>query len=162
MSNFANCLEPGFDYDTAASGPPVPKRLAVDRSCGDGSLQAVDPSVHPAISGEHAYRLCGSCQGASPMSEELLYYSAPTPATIPAWCEPQPGLLVQKLPPDCSTANTPVYQHRLVWFFISKTVCFSHGPLPASGTPLPLSSDPCIGFTDVDATTGQQGYSTTG
>jgi hypothetical protein len=114
ISNFANCLEPGFDYDTAPSGPPAPQRLAVDRSCGDGSLQAVDSSVHPAISGEKAYRLCGSCQGASPMSEELLYYSAPTPATIPARCEPKPGLLVQQMPPDCSTANTPLYQHRLV------------------------------------------------
>jgi len=163
ISNFANCLEPGFDYDTASNGPPVPKRLAVDRSCGDGSLQAVDSSIHPAISGERAYRLCGSCQGASPISEELLYYSAPTPATIPARCAPQPGLLVQQLPPDCSTANIPLYQHRLVWFFISKGTCAFFGPMPPAGaSPYPTSTLTCVWFTDVDARTGQQGFATSG
>ena len=163
ISNFANCLEPGFDYDTAASGPPVAKRLAVNRSCGDGLLQAVDPSVHPTISGERAYRLCGSCQGASPISEELLYYSAPTPATIPARCEPKPGPLIQQMPPDCSTATTPLYQHRLVWFFISKGTCAFFGPMPLAGAPpYPTSLTTCVWFTDVDATTGQQGFATSG
>ena len=93
------------------------------------------------------------------MSEELVYYSAATPAIIPARCVPEPGVL---MPPDCSTANIPIYQHRLVWFFISNAVCQPYGVLAATGPQPVLRSNPCIGFTDVDATTGAQGFGTTG
>jgi hypothetical protein len=161
VSNFANCLEPGFDYGAPRSGAPVPQRLTVDRSCGQDLLQAVDPAVKPAISGDRAYRLCDRCGSDSAMSEELVYYSAAAPAIIPARCEPT-GQLVERLPPDCATANTPIYQHRLVWFFISNAVCQPFGVLPATGTMPVLRSTPCIGFTDVDATTGAQGDGTTG
>ena len=166
ISQFENCLKPGFDYGAPRSGAPVPQRLAVDRSCGHDLLQAVDPAVKPAISGERAYRLCSMCTSDSSLSEELLYYSAATPAIIPARCVPQPG---QQLPADCATANIPIYQHRLVWFFISETICTSAGlggPMILAGAtprpPRPPRSGRCIAFTHVDATTGAQGFWTSG
>jgi hypothetical protein len=171
ISQFENCLEPGFDYSAPRSGAPVPQRLTVDRSCGQDLLQAVDPAVKPAISGDRAYRLCVLCPSDLSLSEELLYYSAATPAVMPARCEPQPGLLVQQMPADCSTASTPIYQHRLVWFFISKVICTNlggglGGPMIPVGAmprpPRPPMSGPCITFTDVDAMTGAQGFSTSG
>src|ERR1700736_3363206 len=79
ISQFENCLKPGFDYGAPRSPAPVPQRLAIDRSCGQDILQAVDPAVKPAISGDRAYRLCNLCPSYSSLSEELLYYSAATP-----------------------------------------------------------------------------------
>ena len=168
ISQFENCLKPGFDYGAPRSPAPVPQRLAVDRSCGQDLLQAVDPALKPAISGDRAYRLCSMCTSDSTLSEELLYYSAATPAMLPARCMPQPG---QPLPADCATADIPIYQHRLVWFFISATICTSSGfglggpMIPVGATPRPPRpprSGRCIAFTHVDATTGAQGFWTSG
>src|ERR1700736_6911566 len=79
ISQFENCLKPGFDYGAPRSPAPVPQRLAVDRSCGQDLLQAVAPAVKPAISGDRAYRLIDRRGRDSAMSAEQPYYSAVTP-----------------------------------------------------------------------------------
>src|ERR1700736_3164280 len=168
ISHFENCPKPGFDYGAPRSPAPVPQPLAVDSSCVQDLLQTVAPAVRPAISGERAYRLCSMCTSDSTLSEELLYYSAATPAMLPARCMPQPG---QPLPADCATADIPIYQHRLVWFFLSAAICTSSGfclggpMIPGGATRRPPRrprSGRCIACTHVDATTGAQGFWSSG
>jgi hypothetical protein len=159
VGSFLDCLSPGHDYDLPNQGPPVPELLAADRSCGAGRLQAVGAEITPKVSGAAAYELCcdGGGEANGMMTEELAYYSAPTPATIPAECVPAP---TKQLPPECSSDPAAQwYHHTLVWFFVWKADC-----APTLGPPGPRSNVPpaCVWFTSVDATTGQQGMLTGG
>jgi hypothetical protein len=162
-SQFLNCLEPGHDYNAPAS-QPVPQRVTVDRACGQDRLEAVPTSVIPKVSGAAAYARCDRCDKSSNLSEELAYYSAATPATMPAGCEPVPNV---PMPAVCNGPGTPVYDHRLVWFFVGKSNCSLLGgllgPNPAAKrSPVPLRSFPCVWFAPMDASNDTVDFTTSG
>ena len=158
-SPFLNCLEPGHDYDAPAS-PPVPQRLTVDRLCGQSRLQAVPLSVTARVSGAAAYARCDRCDKSTNLTEELAYYSAATPGTMPAGCEPAPNV---PMPAVCSGPGTPVYDRRLVWFFVAKTECVPIGPAPLPGhTTRPFQAIPCVWFAPMDASNGTVDFTTSG
>ena len=146
-------------------GDPEPAMMLAGAACPNCGEDDVDwLSVEDSSETAH----CDRCGSDSAVSEELVYYSAAIPAIILARCVPQPG---QQLPADCATANIPIYQHRLVWFFLSATICTSSGfglggpMIPVGATPRPPRpprSGRCIAFTHVDATTGAQGFWTSG
>jgi hypothetical protein len=90
------------------------------------------------------------------MTEELAYYSAPTPATEPAECQPTPNTPTSA---HCATAQaSPRYERTLVWFFVWKARC---PPLLGPGR-YPEVSTTCVWFTEVDASTGAPGMLTSG
>lgn len=160
VSQFLDCLVPGHNYELPSQGPPVPVLLVADRSCGQGRLQPVSAGLKPAVSGSDAYKRCQFCQSGQgvgqPMTEELAYYSAPTPASIPAECVPKPNL---PIPTRCTTASaSPWYEHALVWFFVWKAAC---PPLLGPGR-YPEVSTTCVWFTEVDASAGAPGMVTSG
>lgn len=159
VSSLVDCLSPGHDYDLSNESPPVPVFLSADRSCGPGRLQAVGAEITPNVSGADAYQLCCRSGGLPNrvMTEELAYYSAPTPATIPAECVPAP---TKRLPPQCTFEPAqPWYHHTLVWFFVWKADC------PPTFGPAVVKPNPpaaCVWFTLIDATTGELGMLTAG
>jgi hypothetical protein len=162
VSSLLDCLSPGYNYDRPSQGSPVPDVLAVDRSCGQGRLQGVTATVKPALSGSDAYQRCLFCPDGQAtdraMTEELAYYSASTPATVPSECVPEPNTQV---PPQCiAGAASPWYEHTLVWFFVWKANC-----PPMFGPPGPQRPETlvtCVWFTEVDASTGKQGMLASG
>jgi hypothetical protein len=160
VSQLLDCLAPGHNYDLPSQGPPVPVLLAADRTCGQGHLQRISPALKPAVSGSGAYKQCQFCQrgqsAGQPMTEELAYYSALTPASMPAECQPQPNT---PIPARCTPAQaSPWYERTLVWFFLWKGTC------PPVLGPGKYSEIPgtCVWFTLVDATTGAPGGLTSG
>jgi len=160
VSQLLDCLAPGHNYDLPSQGAPVAVLLAADRTCGQGRLQPVGAGLKPAVSGSDAYKRCQFCYGGwgvgKPMTEELAYYSAPTPASIPAECVPKPNL---PIPARCTTAQaSPWYEGTLAWFFVWKGPC---PPLLGPGK-YPETSSTCVWFTLVDATTGAPGGLTSG
>lgn len=157
VSSLLDCLSPGYNYDLPSQQPPVPDVLAVDRSCGDGRLQAVTGAIEPTLSGSVAYQRC--CQATDrAMTEELAYYSAPTPAAIPSQCVPEPDT---QLPQQCAAdPESPWHEHTLVWFFVWKADC--PPMLGPPGPPRPEISVTCVWFTEVDASTGTLGMLTSG
>jgi hypothetical protein len=161
VSQLLDCLVPGHNYDVPSQSPPVPVLLASDRTCGQGQLQPVSPALKPAVSGSGAYKQCQFCQSGQsvgqPMSEELAYYSALTPASVPAECQPQPN---SPIPARCTTAQaSPWYERTLVWFFVWKAPC---PPLLGPGKYPAIAGGWCVWFTLVDATTGAPGGLTSG
>jgi hypothetical protein len=91
------------------------------------------------------------------MTEELAYYSALTPASVPAECVPKPDT---PIPARCITAQaSPWYEGTLVWFFVWKGTC----PPPLGPGKYPeIPGGWCVWFTLVDATTGAPGMLTSG
>jgi hypothetical protein len=164
VSYYLGCLEPGFTYGGPPHGPPVPRRLATDRLCGGppDRLEAVSPKVVPRISGADAYAHISAGPSAQPryaVSEELAYYSAASPGTIPEACVPGSGAT----PPASGCGGTPWYQHTLVWFFVWKATCPpAMGPWRDGAPPVLSVPATCVWFTVMDATTGVEGGTTSG
>lgn len=162
VTGLASCLQPGYNYKPARSAAPAPERLAAERQCEQGMLTAVKPDVQPLISGADAYARCTECHNQDAMTEELAYYSAPTPATIPTECVPRPSAT---MPATCGSSSSPSYQHSLVWFFAWQAPCAPSGGAPVGGessAPVPQGPFTCVWFTQVDASTGAPGDVTSG
>jgi hypothetical protein len=156
---YLNCLQPGHDYDAPFAGPPVPQRLTIDRPCGQDLLEAVPAGVTPKISGAAAYARCDRCGKHVNMTEELAYYSAATPATLPAGCEPVPNV---PMPAVCNGPGTPVYNHRLVWFFIEKGHCQVYGAVNTVHNRALEDAMVCVWLVPEDASNGSIDYSMSG
>jgi hypothetical protein len=160
VSQYLDCLRPGHNYELPGQGAPMPELIAVDRSCGQGRLQSATVAMKPGVSGSDAYARCLFCHNGQStgrqMTEELAYYSAPTPASLPADCRPAPSTSMSA---HCATAQaTPWYEHTLVWFFVWKASC-----PPALGPgQYPEMSMTCVWFTVIDASTGTPGMLASG
>lgn len=167
--------------DEAAPPPPVmvtasPARLAVsepfspqpfvsrlDAAAGYPSmgitLDPVSPQVNPPISAGDAYSRCQGCPHGTAVQgfrQQLAYFSANTPATMPAICVPS-GV---PMPAGCANdPAVPLYQHRLAWVFTWHSTCLSLGGPPGSS---PSTSFTCLNVVPFDATTGDETYSFSG
>lgn len=122
------------------------------------TLDPVDPRATPPISATGAYSRCSSCPHGTPeqgFRQQLAYFSANTPATMPAECVPQGAPLTSA----CMNPPTvPIYQHRLAWVFTWYEQCLVLGPV---GQP-PGPSFSCLNVVPFDATTGDETYSFSG
>lgn len=141
--------------------PSVSRLAAVAGYVSMGiTLDPVNPQLNPPISAGDAYALCESCphgtltQG---FRQQLAYFSASTPATIPAACVPS-GV---PMPASCANdPGVPIYQHRLAWVFTWYSPCLSlGGPPPGSS---PSKHFTCLNVVPFDATTGDQTYTFSG
>ena len=123
------------------------------------TLDPVNPQLNPPISAGDAYALCESCphgtltQG---FRQQLAYFSANTPATIPAACVPS-GV---PMPASCANdPGVPIYQHRLAWVFTWYSPCLSLGGAPGGPPSKPFT---CLNVVPFDATTGDETYTFSG
>ena len=122
------------------------------------TLTPVDPPLNPPISAGDAYLRCQRCPHGTSVpgfGQQLAYFSANTPATIPAICVPS------GVPMPASCANdpaVPIYQHRLAWVFTWYSPCLSTGP-PGSSPSTPFT---CLNVVPFDATTGDETYTFSG
>jgi hypothetical protein len=123
------------------------------------TLDPVSPQVNPPISASDAYLRCQGCPHGTPVQgfrQQLAYFSANTPATMPPACVPS------GLPMPASCANdpaVPLYQHRLAWVFTWYSTCPSFGGPPGSSPSTPFT---CLNVVPFDATTGEETYSFSG
>jgi hypothetical protein len=122
------------------------------------TLDPVSPQVNPPISASDAYSRCQDCPHGTSVQgfrQQLAYFSAKSPATMPAACVPS------GVPMPASCANdpaVPLYQHRLAWVFTWNSPCLSLGP-PGSSPSRPFT---CLNVVPFDATTGDETYSFSG
>jgi hypothetical protein len=123
------------------------------------TLNPVDPQLNPPISADGAYSRCQSCphgESVQGFRQQLAYFSANTPATIPAACVPS-GV---PMPASCANdPGVPLYQHRLAWVFTWYSTCYSFGGPPGSSPSPPFT---CLNVVPFDATTGDETYSFSG
>ena len=139
--------------------PSVSRLAAVASYPGMGiTLDPVNPQLTPTIAAADAYSRCQVCpHGPSVQGfrQQLAYFSANTPATIPAACVPQ----VVPMPTSCADAPAvPIYRHRLTWVFTWYSQCVATGP--PGGTPPKAFT--CLNVVPFDATTGDETYSFSG
>jgi hypothetical protein len=123
------------------------------------TLDPVDPQVNPPISASDAYARCQWCPHGTPLQgfgQQLAYFSAKTPATIPAACVPS-GV---PMPASCANdPGVPLHQHTLEWVFTWYSTCPSFGGPPGSSPSRPFT---CLNVVPFDATTGDETYSLSG
>ena len=143
-----------------SSNPSVTRLAAVAAYPSMGvMLDPVNPQVSPPISAGDAYSRCQGCPHGTSVQgfrQQLAYFSANTPATIPATCVPQ------GVPMPASCANdpaVPLYQHRLAWVFTWYSPCIDLGGPPGGSPSKPFT---CLNVIPFDASTGDETYSFSG